>query len=395
MNGEFTFHSVGQGLMHSGIITKGSTRTFKKFSFIYDCGGKFVRNSTGMAEVNGLARRLEKRGRKRYLDLLILSHFHNDHINGLEYLLRKVTVGTAVIPYVRREELLLAAIRAEGELSDFLIRFYDNPVERLLEAGVQRVIMLTSEEDGAETGPANEEETERLADDGLKTEDPIRTVYTKMKETPAVRNSLTLTSLETDWKFILQNLPVDWNTIDRFRTFLDDTMSKYDHADLSSLVANKKFRDEARLLYEDMFDGDNSINQTSIVAYHAPGDKIFQPIYFITPVVHARISSPCSLAGTLLTGDISLNKETKLDRIDDELGKSYSIGVLQVPHHGSRKNISSWWNQHEYIHSVISYGIGNKYSHPDYETIMHYLARSHIALVNQNNRFSYQIFVSD
>ena len=38
INGAFRFHSVGQGLFYSGIISKKSSHQFQTFNFVYDCG---------------------------------------------------------------------------------------------------------------------------------------------------------------------------------------------------------------------------------------------------------------------------------------------------------------------------------------------------------------------
>lgn len=81
---EYCFHWVGQGLFCSG--------TIGDFRFIYDCGGKreFVKKA-----VNSLAQEWGE----RQVDLLVLSHLHADHTNGLDLLTEKLTFKRILVPY--------------------------------------------------------------------------------------------------------------------------------------------------------------------------------------------------------------------------------------------------------------------------------------------------------
>lgn len=70
-----TFHSVGQGAFYS--------EDFDNFKMVYDCGSyknkdlieNEVKNSFDTKEV---------------IDAVFVSHFHEDHINGLEFLLKTI-----------------------------------------------------------------------------------------------------------------------------------------------------------------------------------------------------------------------------------------------------------------------------------------------------------------
>ena len=75
--GRFKFHSVGQGLFYTGCIIDECI----DFNFVYDCGGKkqYIDH-----EVDTY---VENLGNKE-LDLVVLSHLHADHINGVRELLK-------------------------------------------------------------------------------------------------------------------------------------------------------------------------------------------------------------------------------------------------------------------------------------------------------------------
>ncbi len=84
MWGTFRFHPVGQGLFYSGLIQKPEEGNFRQFSFVYDFGTSSSCRRSFWREVDDFKGLLPcwKNGKKR-LDLLIVSHLHDDHVNGL------------------------------------------------------------------------------------------------------------------------------------------------------------------------------------------------------------------------------------------------------------------------------------------------------------------------
>ena len=91
-NCELKFHNVGQGLFYSGNL-KLDGETKQPFNFVYDCGALYGEKKWLTDAIHDY-KRLTK-----YINLLMLSHFDEDHINGLDLLLTEVTVDTVLIPY--------------------------------------------------------------------------------------------------------------------------------------------------------------------------------------------------------------------------------------------------------------------------------------------------------
>lgn len=73
-------------------------RTSEGKTVAVDCGGSSLDSAGDI-----LADRLQELGHSR-LDLLVLTHFHSDHTNGLEALFHRVTVEAMAVPCVRDEE---------------------------------------------------------------------------------------------------------------------------------------------------------------------------------------------------------------------------------------------------------------------------------------------------
>lgn len=87
------FNAVGHGTFFSGLVLDkwhaGS------FSWIYDCGSK--RTTRIDQEITSLE------GWKQWpeqVDLLVLSHFDDDHVNGVERLLRSTKARVLALPYM-------------------------------------------------------------------------------------------------------------------------------------------------------------------------------------------------------------------------------------------------------------------------------------------------------
>lgn len=109
-----TFHRVGQGLFAS--------ETFENHTIIYDCGGEnadIVRNAID----SDLVRPLD-------IDILFISHYDRDHINGIFHLLERHKVRHVILPLVSHFTRFLAFENEEFiSQSNKLQQFYSNPVQ--------------------------------------------------------------------------------------------------------------------------------------------------------------------------------------------------------------------------------------------------------------------------
>lgn len=74
----FVFHNVGQGLFYSGEIKLDKDIGF---NFVYDCG------STSSGYIKRVVKSFKSSIDKNEIDLLVISHLHDDHTRGLNELL--------------------------------------------------------------------------------------------------------------------------------------------------------------------------------------------------------------------------------------------------------------------------------------------------------------------
>lgn len=123
-----TFHSVGQGAFY--------TEEFDSFRFVYDCG----------TDTDG-KKRIEKylNGHFRENDIinaLFISHFHRDHINGLDYLLSNFKVEKVFIPQYDVYEHVLDFMYTDSNLNSFDTRLTINPVATIKSVSPQTKVIL-------------------------------------------------------------------------------------------------------------------------------------------------------------------------------------------------------------------------------------------------------------
>lgn len=101
-------HGVGQGSFHSASVVVHQVGQRYRFDYVYDCGAGGNPPSKALGRCIkrlGLESRVGEAAPKGYLDLLVLSHFDQDHINGAKQLVKKCKVGRIVLPYVGVAEL--------------------------------------------------------------------------------------------------------------------------------------------------------------------------------------------------------------------------------------------------------------------------------------------------
>lgn len=157
------FIPVGQGLFVTGTVEfwppppsrrrnieiagQPGPAPFALYRWVYDCG-----SSTGKRLVtNGIEQLKIDCGGDR-LDLLTLSHFHNDHINGVVELLNKVGAKTVMLPWAPLWHRLVIGFEQGLQAGDAEMLFYVDPVAyftREAGDGFDRVLfVMPSDGDG-------------------------------------------------------------------------------------------------------------------------------------------------------------------------------------------------------------------------------------------------------
>lgn len=407
---ECNFRSVGQGLFYTAILSQREKNNYKRFSFVYDCGSLSNKESL-YREILDFKKSLEisSKTKKMQIDMIVLSHLHDDHINGLGKLLKNVEVGIVVMPYLSNEELYFCAAGAT-RLTKFTKKFYTDPFETLLNSGVKRVILTNSNENNAENEKfnsnnkveaENESESDLVFHWSSKNVKHHRHGNMNVDILDISKSFMFQIDLKKfNWLFNFFNIPIEKSVVDKFNHIYLKFRKKYGNLSIEEIIANNRLRRELREVYEKNISSD--LNRTSTVVSHEPVScKSYlhaneRPNYSFNSLlsIYDKYEHPWFRTATLLTGDIDFSENTHLINYIQKYTKNY-FGIMSVPHHGAYNNwISSDWKELNPNYYIISYGLTNRYRHPDMRVIEE-INNTHkmLRLVNENNNFEYSIFV--
>ena len=125
-----TFHPIGQGAFYTEKFDDG-------FTVVYDCGGSnktIIENEIKNSFIKG-----EK------IDMVFISHFHDDHLNGLKFLIGHCDIQKLVLPLLTDAIKFQLTIEryARHQNSKFYVAIVNNPFEVFDE---ERLVLVDSDE---------------------------------------------------------------------------------------------------------------------------------------------------------------------------------------------------------------------------------------------------------
>jgi len=390
---DFKFRAVGQGAFYTGIFKHRYNGN--QFSFVYDCGTHSSRQYINQEISNFVTETTNKK-----IDILFISHFHDDHINKISDLLSQ-TGGAklAILPYLNLDELILAYTDVSlsgGDPDTFA--FIQDPINFLLERKVEQIIFIH---------PSDEKDLTERNEPDLKDPDPDRFLSDDFdfeisnqlvpnnnieKQSPKVSHFYDLGrfSIIAFWEFKFFNKHRDLDTLNNFHSHLSTLLGtpSFNFDDIANYITTHSatFESNFNTIYSQNFGYGQLINDTSLVIYHGELSSLFR-----NHRVHFRLFPHWSLrrpTGTLLTGDIRFNADC-LNQIQSkwlDIRYTENVGVYQIPHHGADNYIEhnvintyanvNWW--------VINFGLGNIHKHP----------RQNIVDMIENNKVRGRIFAN-
>jgi formylglycine-generating enzyme required for sulfatase activity len=323
-------HPVGQGGFYSEQLKEGKDEVL----VFFDCGGnnrksmeKYIRNYFPVKP--------KRRKSDRLIDAVFISHLHDDHVNGLEYLLKYFKVKYLFLPQLD-DDLLLEmflynSINRRSYINNLILELYNN--ERYRETRIIKV------------RPSNNEEV--LNEDNLHS-------YDLNIVTDTIRGSIrsgTRIHFNKEWLFIPYNPPAKTKRPEGFYEYFKNTLhiGDFDFKKLPDIVKEIGVQ-KCRSTYKNYF-GDNH-NAYSMVLFS--GTESPNRYYGFSP-------------NCLFMGDFETTHVNTLRLFFKPLWRT--IRSLQVPHHGSHNNYTQ--DLYEFaIRGFIAVGEKNKYHHPSIDTLI-------------------------
>ena len=364
-----TFHAVGQGAFYSEEISdKPGGRLFR---MVYDCGSSTFSNKDMQKKATS------DLGADTEVDLLIVSHFDRDHINGIPALNPK----RVMIPFLSRDiciYLMAQAYIADGE---FDIDMALHPERVFPEAQIIRVL------------PAPRENT-------LSEEDRLRRREVRLLETLDINSGLTPRASVVDidsgavisvnpgsserplWEYIPYNPNME-EFAEKFKAAIIGKQLAWDSLQYGQYFM-KHFA-EIKKIYNAL----GNKNRHSLVVYSGPlrqveslhfgqcmnrpwvRDRILEYLHWLRPDLYVREFDNASI---MYFGDATISTSADwLLKFYDKLGKFrlVSVAFIQIPHHGSYSSHGELIvKRRPFDHCfrgclcIISHGINNSYRHP-------------------------------
>jgi|GEM_PF-2822984 len=346
------FYPVGQGAFYS-------ERLFEGCRIIYDCGGNSPQYKHAINK---------NTYKNENIEMLFISHFHADHINGVPHLLKRVKVKKIIIPYMddaaKHISVLMNRVcfdemdTAELELT---ARFIIDPIAFLREyAPEAEVIQVSSVDEGF-----NFEESVMDAraevpnfDEAFRVENIPSTI--RSGHTINIYGNRRITELLWELK------PYNINC-SKYKQGLINELSRVG-IDINRLSDSNYYISKKNILikcYEKIIGGKQkfNINSMMLLSYTKCNLACWMGIYSDYQI-SGRFSD---FPGCLYCGDADLKSNFVVKLIQSV--KKY-MGLLQIPHHGSEHNYNEALVMELLAKkrgkAIISAGIDDKrHCHPD------------------------------
>lgn len=373
-----TFHPVGQGAFYS--------ESFISFSIVYDCG-----SGTGRSAIE---QELERTiGSIRPIEALFISHLDTDHVNGIEYLLNMERPKRIFLPMLEIEEkrmlLLQNALQAPRDLALEQLVWSPMSVPEIGAEAIPITMVLPSSE------------TPYIAEPG-----PTYAIAVMPDEIPS--GSRIKHFLQDDWVFV----PFNYQSSTRSKKLTESLralgleFSSIEEFDV--IWKDRTTRKKLRAAYRSL---PGSENENSMALYSGPEQDyskrygtVCRSCYGLRCTSEGRLSRigfririglrsifkqhsfrwlfMCQLRrGCLYLGDFSAKRKQNFQEMRKAYGAYWgNIGVVQVPHHGSRRCFNPEIYEVSPKLCVISAGRCNRWGHPHPQTLAGILKKGGIVL---------------
>lgn len=339
-------HPIGQGAFYSERI-ECDDRTY---NIVYDCGSG---NFKGTPKL--LKREIKSYYKKNdVIDILFISHFDNDHINGIKELRDRTScIRNIVVPLIGKEDFWFYSIENVGFqfFYDSLTKFA-NSVYKVMPSNendeyyqlndIDPKVLSESESGSFEVRNATKFLLRRCIDWCYIPFNYDKKTRLNILKKELVNNGISEKELTESWDVIERNIDIIKKA---YKKNLPDGANK------TSLI-----------LYSGGVQGEYECipYQASTCCFHPW--LHYRPFYFYK----------CRKEGCLYFGDNDLNQSNLLDNLCKKIRFVIDrVGTIQLPHHGALKNFNT---DLLCVNSNIkvffaSFGIHNKYGHPSFSVV--------------------------
>ena len=375
-----SFMPVGQGAFYVEQFTSCNPR----INLVFDCGSD--------TDLNLLHNNIDEIFQKgETIHAVFISHLHEDHINGLEYLLSNYNVKKIYFPLLCSEEKTLTLLyylfsKTTHTTKDFFFRFVSDPYAYLVSKDKQAEIIYVSPDD-----PDIYEYSQQYGE-------TIRSGKNVAKHIKGIASHY------CEWEIIPFNFRNKQRIIDLVKR-LGNVFSK--HFPSKNICIDESFdfdyywknfpciRDDVKKAYEGLR---GSLNTNSMVVFSGTNTNVYQHFCLSKTADCYHCNNCCSCiykSGCLYTGDYDCSGNSKFNDLNSAYSNYWnSIGCITIPHHGSKHNYNPNLTSNRHVFCIISAGINNNYQHP-HALVMRDLLSMRIPTfwINENKNSKFQTYI--
>lgn len=364
LSANYQFMPVGQGLFATGSFgLDGCVQP--RFRWVYDCG-----TASGLHLIESGIEQLKDeipkpQTEKRVLDLVVISHFDADHLNGLKHLLIQFHIKNLMLPFTYLGQRLQYMFSQRPYTSKADQAYYLDPVETILAIeGVKIdsiILVLPATGDPVPVqAPPLEPTSPRqfgslLFEQGfIPNNDLIGNTEISAMRNMTIKNKVSLQVMSGNsaatyneiWEFIPYNEP--YSTSKASVDFLKKVEAKRQILFSSTSVEKTHAIKSLKKTYDEHFGSSGKDrNIISLFLYSGPVNRIDITPSDITcllvdtaPWEKKECMKDRLLLSVLYTGDGYINKIRRWNELVHYFGelRMSRIAALQVMHHGARGN---------------------------------------------------------
>lgn len=341
---------VGQGAFYTEVFKKDDGTLF---TVVYDCGTETDSNILE-AQIDEFKKGITQ------IDLLFISHFHSDHISGLDNLLDGIPVIKTVIPMLPEQMVTLARVQNLLHYKKEAIEADDIIKELYLSDEASRRFGDVTVIEPSDYSDLSEEKKKDF-----------------LGQEKRARNGSPVDGFESLWEYVPFNSVAitDQRAIDFMKGLKDIEGALDNDGNLHVSKIIRGCRTKVMALYKDVMKGADENLYTMTVESRPSGSL-------------AKGSDPSVVreARCLYTGDFDSAGNSELWERFCSIYDYEAIGTVQIPHHGSKHN----WRQ-EFLNGdsrrfFISVGITNTHHHPDFWVLKDVCdAKSHVDVITEKD----------
>ena len=405
------FHPIGHGAFYTENL-HSNTNSFNDFNIIYDCGSlspgpdflkKYLKNNYFTMYPH------------KNIDALFISHFDNDHVNGLTYLLDNTTIKYIFLPQLTDDYIIQTFVYnliSTGIIDNIANRLICNDLLPSNEHDNPQIIKISHEE--------SPDDIEINLDDNTSIPEIINT-GTKLTK---IIGSL-------KWLYIPYNLPINNNHYKiNFKDYFKQELKISNELTIDNLFTEFKeiiqnsykgkeanFLTKCREIYKNYFkilgkpQKHNFYSMPLFSGFETTSKNNIYPTIFTIPITYFdnpnykyAFQYDYTLGNMIYMGDFYSNYndpigDTNTDKLIDFFEKKDlwdTIHNIQVPHHCSKYNFNKKLYKNK-IWGIVSVSKKKRFGLPDIGTLAEIQSQNCIPLLvteapDSLRKFTYRFY---